>query len=50
MPKVNPDNNMLNAYEEGEFLDEYTRSEYDSLGSHYSDYDYDMDNYGYDYQ
>jgi hypothetical protein len=27
----------------------YTKSEYDSFRPAYNDYDFDMDNYGYDY-
>lgn len=37
----------LDKEESIEFLDEYTRSEYDTYNDPYSDYDYDMDNYGY---
>lgn len=50
MAKIDPENFLLESYEEiDEFLDQYTKSEYDMFRPAYSDVDFDMDNYGYDY-
>ena len=49
MANINPEDKMLNLHEETEFLEEYTRTEYDTLRPAYGDCDFDMDNYGYDY-
>jgi hypothetical protein len=49
MAKIDPENYMLDNYEEAEFLEEYTKSEYDTFRPAYGDCDYDMDKYGYDY-
>lgn len=49
MANTNPEDYMLDTYEEAEFLEEYTKSEYDMFRPAYNDYDFDMDNYGYDY-
>lgn len=40
---------MLDSYQEAEFLEEYTKTEYDMFRPAYNDVDFDMDNYGYDY-
>jgi hypothetical protein len=47
---IGPEDYSLESREEVEdFLEMYTKSEYDSFRPAYNDYDFDMDNYGYDY-
>lgn len=47
---IDPDNFYVESYDEiEEFYDAHTKTEYDMFRPAYSDVDFDMDNYGYDY-